>query len=46
MPYDKIDLGEAMIARMLATYPVETVEKANEEMRAGRLRSRQTERRP
>jgi hypothetical protein len=35
MPCDKIDLGEAMIPQMLATYSAEIVEKAKEEMRAG-----------
>lgn len=35
MPCDKIDLGEAMIPQILATYPPETFEKAKEEMRAG-----------
>lgn len=35
MPCDKIDLGEAMIPQMLATYSAETVEKVKEEMRAG-----------
>jgi hypothetical protein len=34
MPCDKSDLDEAMIPQMFATYSAETVEKAQEEMRA------------
>jgi hypothetical protein len=35
MHCDKIDLGEAIIPQMLATYSPEMVEKATEELRAG-----------